>query len=373
MSGHVVSAAASPAATRVSETLERREHQEKAASGVGLFSLLRELERRAGHKPAIGQNKRLRDAIVHLGQDPALAFPTRDVARVDLTQSTPRLRAQFMGLFGAFGALPLNWTEEVESWFSAGDESFVAFCDIFTARFQELFFRAWSDARAISQFDHADSDRFQAYILSLLGCGTAANRSGARPDDMTKLHLAPLATGRVKSPVRLRQMLELHFNGRARFRIEEHVPCWLELEPDAHCLLGAQGCTLGENSVLGGYVQSLSAKIRLHVMLSDLAQYQRFLPGGPDHAALQDIVFWYLGQAFDIETALWLPRPQISTAVLGQSTQVGWLACVGSISTPDLPTATSPLPRSADGYLQVSRYPLLPEPFDQDELKSSAA
>ncbi|MCG7625020.1 type VI secretion system baseplate subunit TssG [Epibacterium sp. Ofav1-8] len=361
-----------PAAPRASDTLDRRAQEEQAASGVGLFTLLRELERRAGHKPAIGQNKRLRDAIVHLGQDPALAFPTRDVARVDLSQSTARLRAQFMGLFGAFGALPLNWTEEVESWFAAGDESFVAFCDIFTARFQELFFRAWSDARAISQFDHADSDRFQAYILSLLGCGTPAARAGSRPTDMTRLHLAPLAAGRVKSPVRLRQMLELHFQGRARFSIEEHVPSWLALEPDALCLLGAQGCTLGENAVLGGHVQSLSAKIRIHVMLRELSQYQRFLPGGADHAALQDIVFWYLGQTFDIETALWLPRPQISTAVLGESTQVGWLACIGPVAATDAPAGASALPTHGD-HLQVSRYPLLPDPFDTPELKTTAA
>jgi len=372
VSTQTASPPAPPAATRATETLEQRDRQQQDARGVGLFALLRELERRAGHKPAIGQNKRLRETIVHLGQDPALAFPTRDVARVDLTRSTPRLRAQFMGLFGAFGALPLNWTEEVESWFAAGDESFVAFCDIFTARFQELFFRAWSDARAITQFDHADSDRFQTYILSLLGCGTRAARAGARADDMTRLHLAPLAAGRVKSPVRLRQMLELHFSKRARFHIEEHVPCWLTLEPDAHCLLGTQGCTLGENAVLGGHVQSLSAKIRIHVMLRDLGQYQRFLPGGSDHAALQDIVFWYLGQAFDIETALWLPRPEISTAVLGQSTQVGWLACIGPVAAADAPTSGT-VPPLADGHMQVSRYPLLPAPLVDDELKTSAA
>ncbi|MDC0659442.1 type VI secretion system baseplate subunit TssG [Leisingera sp. SS27] len=356
--------------SQAAETLTRRERQQQAASGTGLFALLRELERRAGvsGKPRIGKNSRLRDAIVHLGQDPALAFPSRDLARVDLTSSTPRLRAQFMGLFGAFGALPLNWTEEVESWFAAGDESFVAFCDIFTARFQELFFRAWSDAKAITQFDHQDGDRFQAYILSLLGCGTPALRGTTGLSDMAKLQLAPLAAGRVKSPVRLRQMLELHFADRAAFRIEEHVPCWLDLEPDALCLLGEQGCTLGENTFLGGHVQSLSAKIRIHVTVSGPASYQRFLPGGPDHASLRGIVFWYLGQSVDVETALWMPEPDIRTAVLGQSTQVGWLACVG----PAEEAAAAGIPRR-DGHLQVSRYPLFPAPSSETAFESQAA
>ena len=351
---------------QAAETLTRREQQEQAATGTGLFSLLRELERRAGDKPRIGRNSRLRDAIVHLGQDPALAFPTRDLARVDLASSTPRLRAQFMGLFGAFGALPLNWTEEVESWFASGDESFVAFCDIFTARFQELFFRTWSDAQAITQFDHQDGDHFQTYILSLLGCGSPALCDSGSVNSMARLQLASLAAGRVKSPVRLRQMLELHFADQTDFHIEEHVPSWLQLEPDALCLLGEQGCNLGENAFLGGYVQSLSAKIRVRVTVRDIATYQRFLPGGADHARLRGIVHWYLGQSIEVEIALWMPEPEVRTAVLGESTQVGWLACIGRAEE-----AADDTQRQA-GHLQVSRYPLF-APLSETGFESQAA
>ncbi len=332
------------------EVLNRHSAEQGAAVGKGLFSILRELERRAGHKPRIGKNTRLRDAVVQLGQDPSLTFPTRDLARVDLNHSTPRLRAQFMGLFGAFGALPLNWSEEVEGWFSQGDEAFVAFADIFVARFQELFFRSWSDAQAISQFDHAEGDRFQAYILSLLGLGTPAVRHRDGLGDLAKVRLAPLAIGRVKSPVRLQQMLALHFGTKATFEIEEHVPSWLALEPDATNAVGQRASTLGQNLFLGAQVQSLGAKIRVHIRLPDIDRYDAFLPGGCDHTHLRDIIFWYLGQAFEVEIALWLPRYDIRPAVLGETAHLGWMACI------------APDPDVLDPQVRVTRYPLDADP-----------
>ena len=307
--------------------LERRQAQERAGEGVGLFAVLRMLERRGADKPRIGRNARLREALVRLGQDPFLAFPTQDVARVDMAARPPALRAQFLGFFGAFGALPLNWTEEVRRWFDSGDESFTAFTDIFAVRFQELFFRAWSDAHPITQFDHPD-DHFIAYLLALGGSGTRAFRHRDGLPDAAKARLAPLASGRVKSPVRLRQMLQLHFGRDIRVQVEELVPSWLEFEPDARARLGQRCATLGRDLHLGRGQVSVGEKIRLHFHLPSIAVYDRFIPGGTDHAALRDIVFWYLGQRFEIEVVLWLPRPEILPTVLGTAGRLGWMACL---------------------------------------------
>jgi type VI secretion system protein ImpH len=308
--------------------LQQREAQEHAVHGLGLFAMLRQLERQAHGKPRIGRNARLRDTIVRLGQDPFLAFPATDLARVDLDKRPPIIRAQFLGFFGAFGAFPLNWTEEVRRWFETGDESFVAFTDIFAARFQELYFRAWSDAQAITQYDHPQDDRFQTYLMAVLGTASGAYRGRDGMDDTARLRLAPLAMGRVKSPVRLQQMLQVHFGNDIVIAVDEMIPTWLEFEPDALCRLGAQSSTLGRDLHLGNRVRSIAEKFHLHIRVPDFAAYQRFLPGGADHDALRDLVFWYLGQRFEIEVLLWLPVPEVRPAILGQSTQLGWMACV---------------------------------------------
>lgn len=344
-----------------SEVLAQREAQEKEAFGKGLFAMLRALEQKAQTSPRIGQNARLREAVVRLGQDPFLAFPDTDLARVDMGANPPQIRAQFLGFFGPHGALPMVWTEEVRRWFDNGDPSFVAFTDIFAARFQELFFRAWSDARAITQYDHAAGDRFSTYLLALAGTGSPAYAERDSVPDTARRRLVPLALGRVKSPVRLRQMLQVHFGEAVRVEIEEMVPAWLDFERDALSRVGMQGATLGRDVHLGCRVRSISEKISVHVHVRDLEAYDRFLPGGPDHAHLRDLVFWYLGQAFDIDVALWLPEPEVRPAVLGESARLGWMACI------------APDPGNEDHLAKVTRYDLRPAGCDDPEPRQEAA
>lgn len=305
-----------------------REAQTAAARGIGLFSLLRHLERHAGPKPRIGRNGRLREGLVALGQDPVLGTTAGDLARLNAGASPPMVRAQFMGFFGPFGALPLNWTEEIAKWFRQGDEAFVHFADIFTARFQELFFRAWSDAHAITQFDHPKDDRFQTYLLALMGNGTEAMRQRDALPDFARAGLAGLGLGCIKSPVRLGQMLSLHFAGRAQIDIEEMVASWLEFEPDAQNRLGMQAATLGSNLFIGARMRTVSQRIRVHMRVASIDDYFQFLPGHEDHNHLRAIVFWYLGLAYEVELVLWLPWPEVRPAVLGETAQLGWMACV---------------------------------------------
>lgn len=340
---------------------ETREAEAEGAKGIGLFALLRELEQKAGDRPRIGKNTRVREALVRLGQDPFLAFPDMDLARADLKARPPMIRAQFLGFFGAFGALPLNWTEEIQRWFAAGDESFVAFTDVFATRFQELFYRTWADARPLTQFDHPTDDRFQTYLMALTGIGSPAFQGRDSVSDTVKMRLVPLAVGRVKSPVRLRQMLTEHFGGAIRFDVEELVPEWLEFEPDSLSRMGLQAATLGRDTHLGSRVRSIGEKMVLHVRVPTLEAYDRFLPGGPDHAHLRDITFWYLGQAYEIDVALWLPQPEVRPAVLGVSTRLGWMACMA-------PDSGNP-----DHMTRATRYRLAPEYEDYANLNVRAA
>ncbi|WP_165352810.1 type VI secretion system baseplate subunit TssG [Loktanella sp. IMCC34160] len=303
-----------------------REEIPDDVSAFGYLSLLRVLERRAQGKPRIGRSRRTRDEIARMGQDPFLAFPDSDLSAVDVSKSPPVVRPRFLGFFGPFGALPLNTTEEVFRWTETGDRAFVEFTDIFATRFLQLFYRAWADTRSITQFDHADDDRFQKYLLTFAGLGTPAYRNQSPFPDTLRLGYSGLSTGRVKSPTRLRQMLEKLL--KTDIRVEEMVPGWMEFEPDGLARLGMQGSTLGQDIHLGSRIQSIGEKIRLHIRTRTLDAYRRFLPGGPDHAHLEMMVLSYLGVAFEVDVAVWLPQSQVEPAKLGTSVQLGWMACV---------------------------------------------
>lgn len=299
----------------------------------GFLAVLRMLERRNGTQPRIGRSARLRDEFVRLGQDPFLAFPTSDLNEVDLNKRPAVVRSRFLGFFGAFGALPLNTTEEVQRWFAMGDNSFVTFVDIFATRFIQLYFRSWSDSRAITQFDHPGDDRYRLYMLGMTGLGTPGFQDRDSVHDTVKLNMVPLAMGRVKSAVRLRQMLELHFE--TDIDVQEMVPSWMEFEPDSVSKIGQQGATLGRNVHLGSRIQSIGEKICIHVRVPTLNAYKGFLPGGRENAHLRDIIFGYLGRIFEVDVAIWLPRSEVPSAQLGTSVELGWMACVAPIVPED--------------------------------------
>ncbi|MFQ6549982.1 type VI secretion system baseplate subunit TssG [Aestuariibius sp. 2305UL40-4] len=319
------------------------------ATKLGYLATLRRLERDAADKPPIGRNRTLKEEIVALGQDPFLAFPGSDASNFERpANGKPRLRLQLLGLFGPQGPLPLTTTEDVRRWFDMGDDAFVAFADIFAARFQELFFRAWSDTHAISQFDHPSQDRFQDYIAAIAGIGTPAFHGHSHLPDTFKLPLVAHAGNRIKSPVRLRQMIEHLFH--TPVDVNEHLLGWMDFEPDAYSRIGQQGATLGQDCIMGSRIPSVSETIGLHFRFSTLAQYRRFLPGGPDHATLCDLIFWYLGKRFDIRVTLALLASQIPPAKLGETVELGYMAC---IAPPD--------PGEADDFIDSTTFVLDPE------------
>jgi type VI secretion system protein ImpH len=289
----------------------------------GFLALLRLMERKARGKPRIGKNATLKEEAVMIGQDPSLAFQVQDVSAIE-PGKRQIVRNNIIGFYGPHGALPLNTTEEVKRWLERGDKAFVAFTDVFATRYLQLFYRAWSDTRAITQFDHEEGDRFRHYVGSLIGMGTEGFQNRDILPDINKLYLAPLAMGRVHSPRRLKQMLEIDL--KADVDIEEHCLSWMVLEPDNVNRLGQIGSTLGRDMYLGSKVPTVNDKIRLNLRTRSLNEYRDFLPGGALHARLQALVRWYLGRSVDVEVQLSLPADQMPGAVLGRTAELGWLA-----------------------------------------------
>lgn len=301
----------------------RREALKADPTQFGFLALLREIERSKPDLPRIGRQRTIKEEVVRLGQEPFMAFPDANVTRVDEAEDGKlRIRSNFLGYFGPQGALPLNTTSEVYHWYLDRDEAFVRLADIFTNRFQQLFFRAWSDARGITQFDHPSDDRFQSYVGAWIGLASPALRNRGVVPDVSQLPMVGVAASRVKSAVRLRQILEKQCG--VSIQIEENVPVWLPMEPTDHSRLGASGSSLGRDLRLGSRVHSINEKIRVLVRTESLAEYQSFLPGGMNFARLTELLFCYLGHETEVEIAPSLPASQVKGVALGQGGALGW-------------------------------------------------
>ncbi|MEP4196418.1 MAG: type VI secretion system baseplate subunit TssG [Aliishimia sp.] len=319
------------------------------ALGRGLFATLRALERRHPNKPRIGHSRRMSDEYVELGQDPHLAFPTSDLAGYeDTPDGGAKIRAQALGFYGPFGALPLNVTEEVLQWTQSGDDAFVRFTDLLSARFIQLFFRAWSDSHAITQFDHPDGDRFREYLLAISGVGTPGFTTHESQADPLRPSMVPLHAGRIRSPVRLRQMIENLLD--ANVRVTEHVPTWLEFEDGDRNKLGQRG-SVGRDLFVGRRLQTANDRITLSIRAKSFSDYRRYLPGGASHASLADMVFWYLGKTMEVGVELSLPANEIPAAKLGATIELGWMAAF---------KPRQQTPASREEFVTVARFTLDP-------------
>ena len=168
------------------------------------FTVLRHLERSNPDKPRIGDSSSRSEEFVALGQDLFMDFPASNVvARRSRCAGRLRLFTKFLGLLGPQGALPVATTEEAYHWSFRGDDAFPRFLDLLNHRFLQLFFRAWADARPIAQHDRPKSDRFHAYLGSMLGIGSATFADLDLVADIGKLAFAGLLVPQVKSASRL--------------------------------------------------------------------------------------------------------------------------------------------------------------------------
>lgn len=310
----------------------------KSSSGSpgiwGFLSAMRFAERHAGKKPRIGQSRRVSQDVVEMGQDPYTSFATNDLSLVDIEAQPPQIRPRFLGFFGPYGPLPSSLTREAERWAKSGDRSFVRFTDIFVVRFQQLFYRSWSDARPITQYDHPTGGEFPRCLRALTGDASTAFDGCGAVDDIVRLRYASLGTGRVRSPVKLRQMLGTHFD--VAIRLEEFVPSWLEFSSLDRSIMGVQGMSLGHSMRIGQRSLSIGEKFVVHVECKTLEQYRTFLPGRTKQAELKDLVLGYTGGFYEVDVALWLPRSEIGAAQLGLVTELGWTSAMPICSQPEI-------------------------------------
>ncbi|ORE92843.1 hypothetical protein ATO4_16660 [Aurantimonas sp. 22II-16-19i] len=298
---------------------------------VDLFLLLRAIERGALEKPRIGRSRAAREDSVTLGQEPFAGFPAGNVARLEIRAGRPHVTTRFLGYFGPQGALPLATTLDALAWRDARDPSFLRFTEIVSNRFLQLFFRAFADARAITEADRPAEDRFAVHLARLAGGGGASCGKAASAAAGARIGLAGLLSARVKTPARLSQLLAATLGIEAR--IVERVPSWLRFEPTQQTMLGRARSRLGRDTALGARQLSLGDKVAIEIRAGSLAEYRALLPGGKKAGPLAELVFLAFGRHVETEIRLGIPAdlaPPMRLGAAGELGLTGWIAPPGT-------------------------------------------
>jgi type VI secretion system protein ImpH len=294
-----------------------------APQRYSFFDVLRLLERTRQDLPRIGLSGARDEEIAILGQSPFVEFPASNLDEFGIDpQNRFVVRSRFLGMLGPQGALPMHTTYEARHRADMRAVSFARFLDVFNHRFQQLFFRAWADARPAAQFDRPDEDRFAFYVGAAVGIGTASFRHRDSLDDMAKLAVSGLLSPAVKSASRLRGMITYLF--KANVEIEQFVGMWLPLERGDQTSIGGLNSRLGEDVMLGASVYSLQDKFRIKIRARTLDEFQKYLPDGEHCVTLADAVSFYLGDLLAYEVELGLPDRETRPTQLGSFGRLGW-------------------------------------------------
>ncbi len=296
------------------------------------FQLMRRIDAICSDRPRLGESSRPSLDRVRIGQQPAMAFPTRSVARVTEARENhpPSISTYFFGLFGPNGPLPLHLTEyALHRQHNAADATLVRFTDVFHHRLASLFFRAWAESEPTVSHDRPQEDRFALQLGSLAGFGMTSLHGRDAMPDLAKLHFI----GRLASPSRNAEGLIAILIGffAAPVEIREFIPKWVALPFGALCLLGRDPCTgtLGSTATIGARIKVYHHRFRIIIGPLGLAQYEELLPGSSGLEAFAAIVRNYIGDELDWEVNLVLHHKEVPKNPLGHSGRLGWTSWIG--------------------------------------------
>lgn len=283
------------------------------------------------------------------------AFPASDIDRIEMTPQSsgrrPIVTVNFLGLGGAFGPLPVGFTELVATRARHGDTASRDFLDIFNHRLVSLMMRAWRLFRLALQAASPEETSFAFYLFALLGLATEGTRiaQGRHPRnrldglDRSLLRLTGLLNSKPLSLHAVERTLAVHFALPVRA-----IPLqggWLQLEPEQQTAIGATGRNqaLGAGAVLGTRVWDQSAGILIALGPIGFYEALAFLPAGIGFAQMRTLLDFILGGAYDVRLRLTIRPQDMPLSALGKtgSMRLGWTAWLTS------------RPRSLPGVLTI--------------------
>lgn len=307
------------------------------------FEALRLIEAMHADKPRLGQGVKASDDAVRLSQEPDLQFYPATLSSYSISPNgIPRLSANFFGLFGPHGPLPLHITDYArERIRNHHDRTLARFADIFHHRMISLFYRAWANVRPTVSFDRPESDRFSFYVGSMFGLGGDTIRNQDALSDQAKFFYAGHFSAQTKCVGGLQAIIGDVL--RISVYIEEFVGEWMQIQENERSRLGesAELSSLGQSALLGAFVWGCQHKFRLVLGPLSFDQYLSLLPAARAFEQLKSIVRNYIGDEMVWDIKLVLHKQQVpEELILGiaqhevqpgvqSEAQLGWTTWLG--------------------------------------------
>ncbi len=326
----------------------------KEAGEREFFQALRQLETLAKELPRIGFAARAKHESIRIGQTPDLDFAptTIQTLRPD-SSGRGQLRQRFFGLLGPNGPLPLHWTQHVrDQTRHADDPTLEAFLNLFHHRMATLFYRAWSSGRGAIQRDRPADDRYAEYLAALSGAMSTDSVNAARGEEEVgdgafeiRRYFAGRFGGLRRSAEGLQQVVsvatgcpvEVRSFALRQLRLQSENQTVLSRSAQATDWRSAGASpseesrnVLGASAVLGRTVADRCSGVDIRIGPTDLANFERLIPGGTHHQPLRRVIRDFIGMGFDGRVELLLANDATPSICVGRGGTLGIEAWMGT-------------------------------------------
>lgn len=266
----------------------------------------------------------------------SLEFPASDVHEIRFplpSQSRdgrPEMLVNFLGLAGLLGPLPMPITEMVLASPRGAlilDENgeprrtpppAIDFLDIFNHRLISLMYRVRQTYRPALTAIPPDEGPMAQCLFALIGLGQQGLRARLAVPDRALLLYSGILARRPRSVIGLVRILSDFFD--VPVKVRQFVGRWRKLDRKQWTVIGGprnRNTSLGRSVVLGTRIWDEQTHIRVRVGPLPRQKFLAMLPGGDGHAALCDLIRFYLDPEFTFSLVLVLRKEDVFFPELG--------------------------------------------------------
>ncbi len=266
----------------------------------------------------------LNQADIKVRPNVSLEFPGTDLS--DISESGRgqfRLTANFLGLYGVTSPLPTFYSEQLLEEHHEGRHSNRDFLDIISQTIYPLFFRAWLKSRAHLRIVEFNDERLLEILHTFVGINRP-QRFRDQPGFSHLLRFAGLFAQFPRSAMGLRTIVAALYPG-THVEVIQQDEMWQPIPTDQRFSLGAQACTLGEDSHVGSVVRSRSNNLTLQIHELEQETFLALLPGQEEFDKLAFLIRYYLIDPLQVRLELQLRKGAVQPINLG-APQGNWAA-----------------------------------------------
>ena len=281
------------------------------------FQAVRLLQRHLKHTKNIDAEKALND-FIQFNATLSLAFQKSELESLVACENNNGyiLIPSMIGLTGNLGALPLVYTQKLNTNSWAKKNGSTVFLDLFNNRLINLFYKASIQYNLPLLAELKQDKHYLDCIHALSGISPRPSIVNNKLISQVLAEFGGLLQGQMLNAESIQQLLSAVL--KQPVIVHQFIPEWFTIPNESRNYLSAPHIQLGLNTFCGERVKQIDSKIQLEIGPLDYVTYLKFLPEGEFNKILRQLLKKIISFTTHVEVVLVIDKNQVRNIQLNQ-------------------------------------------------------